>query len=74
MVLGETDIIDMHTRINTSVLGLARSEITVLIAAPGVVCLGFVAKIIDNTPVFWLLLSSACAMSQLFLTIPPTPQ
>lgn len=70
---GETDTINVHTQINAAVLGLARTERTFLTAAPGVVRLGCVAKIVDNAPVFHLLLSSACTVSQLslFLTTPP---
>lgn len=63
-----------HTQINTSALCLARTEVTFSIAAPGVASLGFVAKIIDNTPVFWLVeqcLHSVTAF--LFLTMLTTP-
>jgi len=35
-------------------------------------CFGFVAKTVDNTPVFWLLLSSACSASSLFLSPSPS--
>lgn len=73
--MGETDIVNMHAEINTSVPGLVGMELTSLIAACTVACLGVVAKTVDNAPVFWLLLKSACTapMPSLFLTLPPPP-
>lgn len=63
MRLGETGIMNMDIQISTSVLGLARIDITFFVAALGVVCSEFVAKIVDNTPAFWLLLRSACSVT-----------
>jgi len=51
----------------TTVLGLAGMELTFFTAAHMVLCFGFVAKTVDNTPMLWLLLNSACTVSRLSL-------
>lgn len=54
------------------VLELAGMEITFFIAAR--VVLAIVAGGVDNTPVAWLLLNSACTTLQLFLQPVPCPK
>lgn len=55
----------MHTETNISALGLAGMKLTFFFFNRSyvVVCLGLVAKTLDNALAFWLLRNSACTAS-----------
>jgi len=58
-----------------SVVGLAWDRVNFFHSSDIVLCFGFVVKAALKTPMFWLLLSSACAGSRLslFPTLPTLP-
>lgn len=53
----------MHTETNICALGLAGMKLTFFNRSYVVVCLGLVAKTLDNALAFWLLQNSDCTAS-----------